>query len=171
MIVRFHFNLQFLNCKQDWTTFHKLSHWYLSVHLSHFSVRLLSFFLCKKFFIYWGNVYTKEYFLMFFKKTIFGCAGSSLLCAGFAQRAEAALHCSAQASRCGGCFCCGAQTLERGLSRWGSRGLECGLVVGGMGLAAPQHGGSSWTRNWNRVPLSTVPPGSPYFLIFKNFSF
>ena len=68
---------------------------------------------------------------MFFKKTIFGCAGSSLLCAGFVQRAEAALHCGAQASRCGGCFCCGAQTLERGLSRWGSWGLGLGASVAG----------------------------------------
>ena len=77
---------------------------------------------------------------MFFKKTIFGCTGSSLLCAGFAQRAEAALHCGAQASRCGGCFCCGAQALERGLSRWGSQGL--GLGAQSLGLTGSRARGS-----------------------------
>ena len=43
---------------------------------------------------------------------MFGCTGSSLLCLDFLLwRAGSILHCGAQASRCGGFSCCGAQAL------------------------------------------------------------
>ena len=70
------------------------------------------------------------YFIYF----IFGCIGSSLLCAGFLQLqgAGATLRCGARASHCGGFSCCGARALgmrasavvARGLSSCGSDGFE-----------------------------------------------
>ena len=68
---------------------------------------------------------------------IFGCVGSSLLCAGFLQlrRTGATLRCSAWASHCSGFSCCGAWALgaqasvvvARGLSSCGSQALEHSL--------------------------------------------
>ena len=56
---------------------------------------------------------------------IFGCVGSSLLRAGFLQlrRAGATVRCSAQASRCVGFSCCGAQALGTQASVVAARGL------------------------------------------------
>ena len=62
-----------------------------------------------------------------------GCAGTSLLRAGFLSGGEQWAHCSAWASRCGGLSCCRAQALGSGalvsyrLSSSGSRALEHGL--------------------------------------------
>ena len=66
-----------------------------------------------------------------------GCIGSSLPHVDFLQlwRAGATLLCGAQASHCGGFFCCGARALgvqasvvvARGLSSCGSWALECRL--------------------------------------------
>ena len=71
-------------------------------------------------------------FICFF---VYGCIGSSLLCAGFVQlrRVGATLPCGAWASHCGGFSCCGVWTLgawaqqlwlvapERRLSSCGAR--------------------------------------------------
>ena len=86
---------------------------------------------------------------------IFGCVGSSLLCAGFLQlrRVGSTLHCSVRASLCGG-FSCGARALgawasavvARELSCCGSRAVEhrlssCGsrtqLLCGMWNLCGP----------------------------------
>ena len=77
-------------------------------------------------------------FFFFFKHLFIylfiGCAGSSLLHAGFLlmRRAGATLRCGARASHCGGFSCCGAQALgvrvsvvvARRLSSCGSRAVE-----------------------------------------------
>ena len=44
---------------------------------------------------------------------IFGCVGSSLLCAGFSlvAQAGATLRCGARASHCGGFSCCRTQAI------------------------------------------------------------
>ena len=58
---------------------------------------------------------------------IFGCVGSSLLCAGFLQllRAGTTLHCGARASHCSGFSCCRAWALgARGFSSCGTWALE-----------------------------------------------
>ena len=64
---------------------------------------------------------------------MFGCTGSSLLCLDFLLwRAGSILHCGAQASRCGGFSCCGAQALGmpasvvavHGLSNYGLQASE-----------------------------------------------
>ena len=75
---------------------------------------------------------------------IFGCVGSSLLCAGFLQlrRAGATLHCGARASHCGG-----FSLQSTGSRRVGSR--SCGSwaqQLWSAGLVAPWHVGSSRTR-------------------------
>ena len=56
---------------------------------------------------------------------IFGCVGSSLLRTGFLylQRVGATLHCSVQASHCGGFSCYRAQAL----GVWASVVAACGL--------------------------------------------
>ena len=62
-----------------------------------------------------------------------GCAGTSLLRAGFLSGGEQWAHCGAWASRCGGLSCCRAQALGSGalvshrLSSSGSQALEHGL--------------------------------------------
>ena len=70
-------------------------------------------------------------------KTIFGCAGSSLLHAGFLylQRAGSTPPCGAWASHCSGFSCCGARAVGMGssvvvacgLSSCGSQALESRL--------------------------------------------
>ena len=89
---------------------------------------------------------------------IFGCIGSLLLRTGFLQlrRAGATLRCGAQASHWGGFSCYGAwasivvarrlQQLWLMGSRTQAQQLWC------MGLVAPRHMGSSWTRDRTRVP-------------------
>ena len=71
-----------------------------------------------------------EYIYLWFLKNIifiylfiFGCVGSSLLCAGFLwlRWAGATLHCGARASHWGGFSCCGARAL--GTSVVVARGL------------------------------------------------
>ena len=74
--------------------------------------------------------FLKIYFIYF----IFGCVGSSLLCAGFLWlwRAGATLRCGVQVSHCSGFSCCGARALgawasvvvAHGLSSCGTRALE-----------------------------------------------
>ena len=75
-----------------------------------------------------------NFIYLFIYSFIFGCAGSSLLRAGFLQlqRVGATLRCSVQASHCGGFSCCRAQAVvvwasivvARGLSNCGSQALE-----------------------------------------------
>ena len=72
----------------------------------------------------------------------------------------ATLHCSAQASHCGGFSCSGAQALgtqasvvvAHGLSSCGSWALECRLSIWCMGLVAMQQVGSSRNRDRTCVP-------------------
>ena len=81
----------------------------------------------------------------------------------------ATLHCGARASHCGGFSCCRARPLgvrasvvaACGLSRCGTRALEsasfsnCSAWAQQLwctALVAPQHVGSSWTRDQTRVP-------------------
>ena len=84
---------------------------------------------------------------------IFGCVGSSLLCAGFLQLRQvgATFHCGARASYCGGFSC------YRALGMWaqqlwlaGSRAQDQQLWR--TGLVVPRHVGSSWTRDQTHVP-------------------
>ena len=95
---------------------------------------------------------------------IYGCVGSSLLCAGFLQwrRVAATLCCGGRASHCGGFSCCRARALgswasvvvARGLSSCGSWALEHRLSSCGAGAQLP-HGMwdlSSPTRDQTRVP-------------------
>ena len=66
----------------------------------------------------------------FFFSFFFGCAGSSLLHAGFLYlwRAGATLRCGAWASHCDGFSWCGAQALGMRASVVAARGLSsCGL--------------------------------------------
>ena len=111
---------------------------------------------------------------------IFGCVGSSFLCAGFLQlwRAGATLRCGAWVSRCRGFPCCGAQALgvrasvvvAHGLSSCGSRALECRLSSCGS-WAQLLHG--MWDLPGPGLEpmspalaggfLTTVPPGSLVF--------
>ena len=73
------------------------------------------------------------YFINLFYLFIFGCMGSSLLCAGFLQlrRAGATLCCGARASHGGGFSCCGARAL----------GAQASVVVA-CGLQQLWHAGS-----------------------------
>ena len=80
----------------------------------------------------WGFLFIYLFYLF-----IFGCIGSSLLCAGFLQlrQAGATLHCSVRASHCSGFSCCGAQALGTWASVVVARGLEnAGSVVVVHGL-------------------------------------
>ena len=100
----------------------------------------------------------------------FGCVESLLLLVGFLQlqRAGATLRCSVQPSDCGGFSCCRARALSawasavvaHGISSCDLRAqqlwLECSTAqaqqLWHMGLVAPRHVGSSWTRARTRVP-------------------
>ena len=91
---------------------------------------------------------TDLFFFFFFNshflKFIFGCIGSSLLCAGFLQlqRAGATLHCGAWPSHCGGFSCCRARAVGAQASLVAVRGLSsCGAqAVGHTGFSSC----SSW---------------------------
>ena len=109
-----------------------------------------------------------DMFMFFFKINlfylfIFGCFGSSLLCAGFLQlrRAGATLCCSVRASQCGGFSCCGARALGARASVVVACRLQQSWLAGSRaqaqqlwcrGLVAPWHVGSSRTRARTRVP-------------------
>ena len=89
--------------------------------------------LCLTFFVvvvsWLGFYFLFIYFLFIYLYFIFGCVGSSSLRAGFVslRRAGATLRCRAQASRCGGFSCCGAQALGARASVVVARGLSnCG---------------------------------------------
>ena len=118
-------------------------------------------------------------FFIFF---IFGCVGSSLLSVGFLQlrRAGATLHCSVQASHCGGFSCCRAWALgarasvavARSFSSCGSWALEhrlssCGswaqLLHGMWDLPGP--GLKPMSPALAGRFLTTVPPGKPCLLL------
>ena len=73
---------------------------------------------------------------------IFGCVGSSFLCAGFLKlrRAGSTLHRGARASHCRGLSCCRAQALD-------AQAQYLWLT----GLVASRHVGSSPTRARTRV--------------------
>ena len=98
---------------------------------------------------------------------IFGCVGSSLLCAGFLQlrRAEATLRCSARASHCGGLSRSRARALgARAQQLWhvGSRAQAQQLWR--TGPLAPRHVESLEPVTpalAGRLP-TTVPPGKSY---------
>ena len=80
--------------------------------------------------------YILIYLFIYFKIYLFiyGCIGSSLLCAGFLwlQRMGVTPRCGAWSSHCGGFFCCGTRALGaqasvvvvRRLSSCGTRALE-----------------------------------------------
>ena len=99
--------------------------WWFSVFLFYAECKVVIFFS----FLY----YTVMLFSFFFFKLIyfiFGCVGSSLLCAGFLYlwQAGATLRCGTWASHCGGFSCCRAQAL----GTWASvvvvqRLSSCGL--------------------------------------------
>ena len=87
------------------------------------------------------NTFQKGFFFKLINSLIyffiFGCLGSSLLCAGFLQlwRVGATLCCGARASHCSGFSCCRAWALgmqasvvvARGLSSCGLQAPECRL--------------------------------------------
>ena len=102
---------------------------------------------------------------------LFGCLGSSLLCAGFLQlrRAGATLCCGAQAShccgssllqsrgsRCTGFSSCGSQALEHRLSSCGARAH---LLRGMWDLPGP--GLEPLSPALAGRFLNTLPPGKP----------
>ena len=102
---------------------------------------------------------------LFFKELIlfiFGCVGSSLLCAGFLQlqRAGATLLCGVRASHCGS-FSCGAWALGPRasvvvacrLSSCGSWALECRLSSCGHGLSCSVACGIFLDQGLNPCPL------------------
>ena len=120
----------------------------------------------------WARSYFCFYFLHLFfffliNLFIFGCVGSSLLCAGFLQllRAGTTLRCGARASRCGGFSFCGARALgewalERRLSACGEWAqLLCGMWdLPGPGLkpVSPElAGGLLTTPPCREVPASS----------------
>ena len=113
---------------------------------------------------------------------IFGCVGSSLLCAGFLwlRRAGATLRCGVRASHCRGFSCCRARALgaqasvvvARGLSSCGLWALElrlssCGaraLLLHGM-WDLPGPGLEPMSFALAGRFLTTVPTGKPSSLI------
>ena len=130
---------------------------------------------CKleKIFIYllfFFSFFCNRFIYLFIYLFIFGCVGFSLLRVGFLQlrRAGATLRCGARASHWGGFSCCEAQALDvrasvvvvHGLSSCGLRAQQLWLVgsraqaqqLWRMGLVAPRHVGSSWTRAQTCVP-------------------
>ena len=121
--------------------------------------------------------------LFFLNLFIFGCVGSSLLCAGFLQlrRAGATLCCGVWVSHCGGFSYCGAQALgaqasvvvARGLRSCGSQALErrlssCGaraqLLHGMWDLPGP--GIEPVSPALAGGFLTTAPPGKFRCLLF-----
>ena len=125
----------------------------------------------------------KFFFLKFIYLFIFGCVGSSLLCAGFLQlrRAGATLHCGVCASHCSGFSCCAAPSMgaqasvvvARGLSSCGSRALECRLSSYGAGAQLLR---SMWDHPGPGLEpvspalagrfLTTAPPGKSQVIEF-----
>ena len=114
---------------------------------------------------------------------IFGCVGSSWLCAGFLQlqRAGATLYCGARASHCGGFFCCGARALGAQasivaacrLSSCGSLALERRLsscdtraqLLHGM-WELPRPGIKPLSPALAGEFLTTAPPGKSQQIVF-----
>ena len=125
------------------------------------------------------------YFLSFFliylfiHSFIFGCFGSSLLCAGFLQlrRAGATLHCHAQASHCSGFFCCktwapGARAsvvVARGLQSTSSvvvdHGPSCSAACGIL----PDQGTNLCSLHWQADSKPPCHRGSPTYFQLGNF--
>ena len=93
---------------------------------------------------------------LFIHLFIFGCVGSSLLCAGFLQqqRVAATLHCGEQASHWGGVSLWSTGFRHMGFSSCGMQAQQLCLVGSRAqaqylwltGLVDPQHVGSSRTR-------------------------
>ena len=88
------------------------------------------------------------YFILF----IFGCIGSSLLCAGFLQlqRAGATLHCSVRSPHCG-FSCCRAWAL----GAWALVVVACGLQSAGSVVVAC---GLSWSAACGIFPDQGLNP-------------
>ena len=123
-------------------------------------------------------------FILFTYLFIFGCIGSSLLCAGFLQlwRVGTTLCCSALASRCGGLSCCGAWALgaqasvvvARRLSSCGLQALEHKLsscsaraqLLRGM-WDLPRPGLEPVSSALAGRFLTTAPPGKPLVLCLE----
>ena len=128
------------------------------------------------------NTLSNDFFLIylfcFYLFIIFGCVGSSLLCAVFLQlrRAGTTLHCGVRASHCGGFPCCGARALDARasvvvacvLSSCGSQTLErrlssCGtwaqLLCGMWDLPGP--GLEPMSPALAGGFLTTAPSGKP----------
>ena len=110
-----------------------------------------------------NSTYSTNTYKWLFYLFIFGCVGSSLLRVGFLQlwQAGATLHCSAQASHCGGFSCCRARALgvqasvvaARGLSSCGSWAPEHRLRSGGAQIQLLR---SMWD-----LPRPRLEPVSP----------
>ena len=115
-------------------------------------------------------------FRVFFKKInlfvfIFGCVGSSLLCAGFLQlrRAGATLRCGARASCCRGFSCCGTWALGAQASVVVAHGLQARRLSSCGARAQLLHG--MWDLPGPGLEpvspalagrfLTTAPPGKP----------
>ena len=122
---------------------------------------------------------THSFFFFLINVFIFGCVGSSLLCAGFLQlqQAGATLRCGAWASHCGGFSLlrsmgsrytgfssCGSKALERRLS---SCGAPAQLLRGMWDLPGP--GLEPVSPALAGGFLTTAPPGKPphYTFLFK----
>ena len=100
---------------------------------------------------------------LFIYLSIFGCVGSSSLCAGFLQlpRAEATLDCGAWASHCGD-FCCGARALGARASVVVAHGLQStGSVVVAHGLSYSVACGIFLDQGSNPCPLHWQADSQP----------
>ena len=124
-----------------------------------------------------GNAIATWFFFLIYL-FIFGCIGSSLLCAGPLQLrlVGATLRCGARASHCGGLPCCRAQALgvrasavvARRLSSCGTRALEHRLSSCGAGAQLlcgmwdpPGPGLKPVSPVLAGGFLTTAPPGKP----------
>ena len=98
--------------------------------------------------------------------SVFGCCGSSLLCAGHLPSLRAgnyALHCSAWASHRSGVSCCGAPALGARASAAVAHGLSCSEACGML----PEPGIEPAFPLWAGRFLSTVPLGRSPSSAFK----
>ena len=99
----------------------------------------------------WGDIIL--FWILFLKWLLFiicGCAGSLLLCVGLVAARGAPLPCAVRASHCGGFSCCGAQALGHAGFSSCTWAPKCKLSS-----CAPQHGGSSQTRDRAGIPYIT----------------
>ena len=122
-------------------------------------------------------------YIYLFIYLIFGCIGSSFLCAGLLQlrRAGATLRCSAWASHCGGLSCCRAWALGTWASAVVPRGLSCGSRAPECRLSSCGTRAQLLRGMWDPPGpgpepvspalaggfLTTVPPGKPLLTVLS----